>query len=226
VQRRNGALPVIVIMEDSLFRQGVSMLLESDGDITVIAQAIDPADAAETLGSVPSCVVVLDANMCTGTAGVADTMACRAAAPGCRVVIISECGDPACVCGLLDAGAHGYVLKDSPARVLTDAVRSADKGEYMIDSRLIGPLVTTVRDLRSRLKGPGDHTDKEPVLTARQAELMRRVADGLTNHQIASELGISESTVKNHLHQAYARLSVTSRSQAIAACTRLGVLRP
>ena len=222
---RDGELPVIIIMDNSLFRQGLSMLLESDGDISVVAQVETPGAVAETLGRMPECVVVLDVDARSGGRGVADTVACRAATPGCRIVIISEVGGTERVLDLFDAGASGFVLKDSPARVLTDTVRAVGRGEYVIDSRLLGDLLGIVRNLRRRLE-TADDRGQHLLLTPRQSELMSLVAGGLTNRQIASQLGISESTVKNHLHQVFCQLGVTSRSQALAASVRLGIVKP
>jgi DNA-binding NarL/FixJ family response regulator len=212
-------------MENSLFRQGMSMLLEADGDISVVAQFDSADDAAETLRRLPTCIVLLDVDSRHAGYGIADVIACRAASAGCSIVIISGTGVPERVLDLLDAGASGFVLKDSAARVLTDAIKAVSRGEHVIDSRLTGSLLGAVRDLRRRLEILGDH-GQSPLLTARQSELMHKVAAGLTNRQIASELGISESTVKNHLHQIFRQLGVTSRSQAISVGVRLGIVRP
>ncbi len=217
--------PVVVVMDNSLYRHGIAMLLESEGDITVIAQADSAEAAAEALPRTPGCVVVLDIDADGGARGVSETTLCRGAGPSCRIVTISESGSTDRVLDLFDAGAHGYVLKESSARRLIDAVRMVARGETVVDSRLLGSMLGTLRDLRRRLEVLGDN-GSAALLTGRQAQLMHLVAEGLTNRQIAAALGISESTVKNHLHQVFARLGVTSRSQAIAVSVRLGIVRP
>jgi DNA-binding NarL/FixJ family response regulator len=216
---------VVLVMEDSLYRQGLSMLLESSGSVGVVAQGERIAEVTDGFGRGVPNVVLIDIITSSEGLDISDVLACRKATPASRIVVISDDMDAESVLEVFEAGAHGYVLRGSQASVLVDAVRSAARGEYVVDSRVTGALLRTLRELRRRLElyGVGD---PQIPLTARQRELLRLVSEGMTNRQIASELGISESTVKNHLHHVFARLGVASRSQAIAVGVRLGLVKP
>lgn len=216
---------VALVMENTLYRQGLCMLLESGGDIQVVGQA---TSAREIVPSVlPSAGTVILLTLPTTATGLdrSELLYCQSHAPGNGVLVVGDTLDPEEVLGLFDAGAAGYVRKESRSSALVHAIHSIAGGEFVIDGSVTGPLLCTVRDMRRRLE-PSKPDDSIPLLTRRQNELLALVAAGRTNGQIATELGISESTVKNHLRQVFARLGVTSRAQAISVAVRLGLVRP
>jgi len=153
-------------------------------------------------------LVLLDLGL-PGCAGIDALLRVRKALPGARIVVISASEDAESVRGALDAGAVGYVPKTSPPRVLTEALRLILGG-----GTYVPPLGAAPRRIAS-LADLG--------LTARQADVLKLVARGLANGEIARRLDISENTVKQHAHAAYRLLGVSSRTEALVLLARLGV---
>ncbi|MDZ4181007.1 MAG: response regulator transcription factor [Coriobacteriia bacterium] len=217
---------VALIMENSLYRQGIAMLLESSGGVHVVGQASRVADCIDAFSRDVPQVVLLDL-VVTADEGV-DLSAiheCRVASPSTGIVVVSDEEDPDRVIEIFEAGAHAYVLRENHARTLIEATRAVARSEYVVDSRVVGALLLNLREMRRRLELYGVSEPTVP-LTERQREMLGLVAAGYTNRRIANELSISESTVKNHLHAVFSRLGVSSRSQAISVAVRLGLVRP
>jgi DNA-binding NarL/FixJ family response regulator len=217
---------VVLIMENSLYRQGIAMLLESSGEVHVIGQANRESDCAELFSQETPDVILIDVPATRdGGLKLSAIHECRTAASNAGIVVVSDEEAPERVIEVFEAGAHAYVLRENHAGTLIDAIRAVARSDYMVDSRVTGALLRSLREMRRRLELYG--VSEPPVpLTGRQRELLDLVAAGYTNRRIASELGISESTVKNHLHAVFSRLGVASRSQAISVAVRLGLVRP
>ncbi|HEX2198656.1 MAG TPA: response regulator transcription factor [Burkholderiales bacterium] len=153
-------------------------------------------------------LVLLDLGL-PGCSGIDALLRLRKALPGVRIVIISASDDAQSVRGALDAGAVGYVPKTSPPRVLAEALRLVLGGGIYVPPEGAAPRKTaTLADLG---------------LTARQADVLKLLAKGLANGEIARRLEISENTVKQHAHAAYRLLGVSSRTEALVLLARLGV---
>ncbi len=214
-----------MVMANALYRQGLSMLLESGGDAHVVAQAGSCEAAVDAVSRTTPDVVIIELPDADETVRTAEIVACATASPRSKVVALASSESAPEILELFDAGIKGYVLKQNQAETLIDAVLAVAHDEYVVDTHVIGSLLESMRQMRRKLDAccPGT---RDSSLTMRQQELLRLVAEGLTNRQIAAELAISESTVKNHLHQVFARLGVTSRSQAISVGMRIGILRP
>ncbi len=225
MQSADPAISVVMVMANALYRQGLSMLLESGGDTTVVAQAGSCESAADAVAQSTPDVVIVELDHSHATGGIDDLSACASASPDSAIIVLGDSLDTDAILGLFDAGIRGYVLKENQAETLIDAIRAVAKGRFVLDTHVIGDLLEAVREMRRKLDSccPGD---RGSLLTERQHELLVMVADGLTNRQIAAELEISESTVKNHLHQVFSKLGVTSRSQAISVGVRTGIVRP
>ena len=218
-------ISVVMVMANALYRQGLLMLLESGGDTTVIAQAYSCELAVDTVSQTAPDVVIVEIDQSHVEGELDDIVACVAASPASGIIALGDSLDMDPILELFDAGVRGYVLKENQAETLIDAIRAVAQGRFVLDTHVIGGFLEAVREMRSKLESccPGN---KQSVLTERQHELLAMVAEGLTNRQIAAELNISESTVKNHLHQVFSKLGVTSRSQAISVGVRLGIVRP
>ena len=183
---RDGELPVIIIMDNSLFRQGLSMLLESDGDISVVAQVETPGAVAETLGRMPECVVVLDVDARSGGRGVADTVACRAATPGCRIVIISEVG-----------GTELRVLEDRP---VVEGQEHVEEGQRVLrkDERPDAAPQAIARDQDPTEDTADDRRDDaegvvgEAVLRQRDADVLEERVGHVLEQRLADAEGGDE----------------------------------
>jgi DNA-binding NarL/FixJ family response regulator len=220
-------IPIVLVMENSLYRQGIAMLLESSGDVRVVDQAENVATWKPRFdnGERPV-VVVLDGKTAPdGGIELSEVHECRKMSPESCIAVISDIEAPERIIEVFEAGAHAYVLRETQAGTLIDAVRALARSEYVVDSRVTGALLSNLREMRRRLEVYGA-SDTAVPLTTRQRELLELVAGGYTNRQIAQTLDISESTVKNHLHTVFGRLGVASRSQAISVAVRLGILRP
>lgn len=226
MQHVDRPITVVMVMNNVLYRQGLSMLLESGGDVTVVAQAGSCDVALETVQRVAPDVVIIELADSDEAFRADDIVVCAGASPDSGIVLLGSSETPTDVLELFEAGIRGYVLKQNQAETLIDAVRAVARGEYVVDTHVVGSLLELMKQMRSKLDACCPGGERDSLLTARQQELLRLVAEGLTNRQIAATLGISESTVKNHLYQVFSKLGVTSRSQAISVGVRIGVLRP
>jgi len=198
---------VLLVDDHTLLRAGLVALLEGAGDLQVVGEAAD-GDRALTVtadlvaaGGLPD-VVLMDLSM-PGTDGVAATAALRARYPGIAVVVLTSFSDRARVRDALQAGAIGYLLKDSEPRDLIAGVRAAARGEAPLDPRIAGALL------------PGaDAAPSGPRLSPREREVLALIGLGLPNRQIARRLGIAERTVKVHLTSVFRQLGVADRTSA------------
>jgi DNA-binding NarL/FixJ family response regulator len=191
---------VLIVDDHRLVRAGLAGLLATAADLEVVGEAADGAHAVELARSAGPDVILMDISM-PGTDGVTATRRIMAECPGVRVVALTSFTDHARVNQMLGAGAVGYLLKDCEPGDLLNAVRSAARGEVPIDPRVAGALL------------PGAGWDASP-LSAREAQVLRLVARGLANKQVARELGISERTVKVHLGNVFRQLGVGDRTSA------------
>ncbi len=196
---------VLVADDHQLVRAGVRTLLDAEADITVVAEARDGAEAIESAVGTEPDVVLMDLSM-PGVDGVEGTRGVLARCPGTRVLVLTSFSDRERVREVLAAGAIGYVLKDSEPAELLAAVRSAAAGHVPIDPRVAVAL----------LPSSGDPVRDGAVagLSPRETEVLRLVAQGLANKQIARALGITERTVKAHLGRVFREIGVLDRTSA------------
>ncbi|GGK85993.1 DNA-binding response regulator [Planomonospora parontospora subsp. parontospora] len=199
------AVRVLVVDDQRLIREAVASLLGIQPGITVVGTAADGHDAVEQTVALAPDVVLMDVRM-PGMGGVEAVAALRDRAPGVRVVMLTTFDDEEYVVQALRAGATGYLLKDVPARELAAAVRLAHAGIAQLDPAAAARLasVLAVR--------PGAGPDAS--LTARELDVLRLIARGSTNREIAERLFLSEGTVKNHISRILHRLGLRDRTQA------------
>ncbi|MDT0212916.1 response regulator transcription factor [Rothia sp. ARF10] len=192
---------VVVVDDHAMVRAGLVSLLEAAGDITVVAQAADGADAVRLATQARPDVVLMDLSMPVMD-GVAATAALLDVMPELRVVVLTSFSDRGRVTAALEAGAVGYQLKDGEPATLLAAVRAAAAGQAPLDPRVAQVLLPA----RGQRAGDG--------LSSREEQVLRLVADGLANKQIARALGITERTVKAHLGKVFRELGVADRTSA------------
>ncbi|AZQ39260.1 response regulator transcription factor [Streptomyces cyaneochromogenes] len=213
------ALPVRVLVVDDqrLIRDGIASLLSIRSGIDVVGTAVDGRDAvAKTLELGPD-VVLMDVRM-PEMDGVEAVAVLRDRAPSCRVVMLTTFDDEEYVVQALRAGAHGYLLKDLPAEELAHAVRLAHAGVTQLDS-------SVARRLAASLPHPGPAAEAPAVsLSPRETDILRLVAHGHTNREIAARLYLSEGTVKNHVSRILKHLALRDRTQAALRARDLGLL--
>ncbi|GAA3486450.1 response regulator transcription factor [Streptomyces cremeus] len=192
---------ILAVDDHRLMRQALSELLDLYHGLTVVAQANDGETAVELAALHRPDVVLLDVEM-PGPGPMANLRNIRRAAPGTRVVFLTMHDDPRLIEALLAAGAASYLHKEVDREILVSAIRSAMAGG------------TTTFLPRPTAPGPG-HQPAPPPLTPRERELMELVAQGLSNRQIGSRLGITEGTVKRHLRNVFEKLGASSRLDAV-----------
>jgi len=190
---------VALVDDHRLVRVGLRSLLESSPGFVVVGEAGDGREAVDLVATTAPDVVLMDLSM-PDVDGIAATRAIAASHPEVRVLVLTSFTDRARVQEVLAAGAIGYVLKDCEPDDLLAAVRAAAQGHVPLDPRVAGALLPT----------PGGG----PTLSPREEEVLRLVAQGLANKQIARALGITERTVKAHLGRVFREIGVLDRTSA------------
>ena len=213
-------ISVLVVDDHEIVRRGLFAFFDGEPDIDVVgeaeagAQALDLLAAMDSEGRRPD-VVLMDLQMAP-VDGIESTRQVRAAYDDVEVVALTSFGDEERVHAALEAGASGYVLKDSDADDVAAAVRAAHRGELRIDS-------SVARRLMSSLHHPRDD-QRESELTPRELDVLRLVATGKPNKHIAAELAISERTARTHVSRILRKLHLSSRTQAALWAVREGLV--
>ena len=205
-----GAVIRIVLADDHVtVRQGLKLLIDAQPDMQVVAEASDGSGAVEHARAFKPEVVVMDISM-PGVNGLVATRALRAQVPGTAVVILTRHGDDAYLQELLRAGAAGYVLKQSAAAELLQAVRAVAAGGQYLDSALTARVTAGFVGRKSKgLNQPG------AALTERETEVLRLIASGYSNKEIAVQLDLSVKTVEVHKANSMRKLGLTGRIDII-----------
>jgi DNA-binding NarL/FixJ family response regulator len=197
---------VLLVDDHALVRAGLRAVLDRADDCEVVGEA-DSGEAALALAAATDPdLVLMDLSM-PGMGGVAATAELRTARPGVRVLVLTTFDDDDRVRAALRAGATGYLLKDVAPDALLEAVRAAARDEVPIDPRV-------ARALLPGSDAPRRGDDPVDAIPPRERDVLRGVARGLANKQIAVELGITERTVKAHLGSVFRRISVQDRTSA------------
>ncbi|WP_216853568.1 response regulator [Phytoactinopolyspora halotolerans] len=200
---------VVVVDDQRLIRESIESLLDIQPGIAVVGTAADGRQAIDAVLTLEPDVALMDVRMPTMD-GIEAVAVLRGRAPNCRVVMLTTFDDEEYVVQALRAGASGYLLKDRPAQELADAVRTAHAGVVQFDPAAAARLTVA-------LDRPGNSPSREPAghpLTAREVDVLRLVATGSTNREIAERLYLSEGTVKNHISRILNRLGLRDRTQA------------
>lgn len=210
--------PIHVVLADdhAVVRKGIREFLEAEGDILVVAEASDGAQAVDLVAEHLPDVAVLDIQM-PGVTGIEATRRIRAEHPSVKVLVLTAYDDDPYVFALLQAGAHGYLLKTADSSQLVVAVRAVQRGQPALDATITRKMIETMAGGRP----PGASSAAE-ALTERELEVLRLAARGLTNKAIAQALSISDRTVQGHLANIYAKMSVGSRTEAVTEALRQG----
>ena len=204
---------VLVVDDHPVVRAGIAALLESAADIEIVGTAASGAEALAQVASAAPDVVVMDLRM-PGIDGVEATTRILAAHPAVRVLVLTTYESDDAILAAIAAGASGYLLKAAPEDELLAGVRAVAAGEVAL-----APSVSRILVARTRASEPSG-----PQLTARELEVLRLVAEGLTNRQIGVRLHLGEATVKTHLLRAFAKLQVRDRTRAVTRAMELGLL--
>ncbi|MGI5125712.1 response regulator [Pseudonocardia sp. CA-107938] len=206
-------LRVVLVDDQRIVRDGLVTLLGLLPGITVVGAAADGAQAVALVAEQAPDVLLTDLRM-PGVDGVEVTRRVRADHPGTAVVVLTTYADDGAVVGALRAGAVGWLSKDADAEAIGRALRSAADGHSTIDSAALARLVTPAA---------GPPAQLPDGLTAREAEVLGLIAEGLSNGEIARKLVVSEATVKTHINHVFAKAALRDRAQAVGYAYRHGL---
>ena len=208
---------VLIVDDHAVVREGLRTFLELQDGIEIAGEAADGREAVTRAVALKPDVILMDLMMPRGD-GVTAMRALRARVPRSRVIVLTSFSDEQRLMPALEAGAHGYLLKDAEPSELARAVRAAHAGEAVIDP-------TVAQRLLSTLAGPRPAAAGGKSLTPREREVLELIAVGASNKRIALELGIAQKTVKTHVGHVLAKLGVSDRTQAALLAVRHGLVR-
>lgn len=212
---------VVVADDEPLVRQGLRLVLEHDGAATVVAEAGDGVQALALTREHRPEVVLLDIRMpVLDGVEAARRIAGDPALAAVRVVMLTTFADDDLVVGALRAGAQGYLLKSMPPEQIRTAVRTAAEGQTTLAPTLVERLV---QEYAHRRVAPAPSLGS---LTERETDVLREIATGRSNQEIAARLFVSEGTVKTHVAAVLRKLGLRDRTQAAVAAYELGLVRP
>ncbi len=203
------AVRVLVVDDQRLMRTGIASLLEIQDGLEIVGMAANGQEAIEQAVSLQPDVILMDVRMPIMD-GVAATAHIRRQLPDCQVLMLTTFDDEEYVLEALRAGACGYLLKDIPAHDLARAILAAHQGIYQLDPAVASKVVNALRTK------PEPHVQDAAIegLTQREIEVLRLIAKGASNREIAEALAISEGTVKNHISNILSSLGLRDRTQA------------
>jgi len=213
---------VLVVDDQALFREALVALLAVQAGIDVVGEAANGQEAVEAVGRLRPDVVLMDLRMPV-LDGVGATRRLRVDHPGVRVLALTTFDGDAEVFPALRAGAVGYLLKDATTERLVDAVVAADRGESVLAPSVAAKLVARVATLPDPAPGRAPQPLVDP-LTDRELEVLRHLAAGKSNREIAQAVFLTEGTVKNHVTSILAKLGARDRTQAALRASALGLL--
>ncbi len=205
---------LVLVDDHRVVRRGLCSYLEAFPDITVVGEASSGEQALEQIESWLPDVVIMDLLMPGGIDGIETTRRVRAITPHTQVVVLTAYVDDARVVGALRAGAIGYVRKDAEPEILLAAVRAAARSQSMLDPAIAGSVL---QDLVGS-------TEVRDDLTEREMEVLRLLAGGRTNREIAEEMVVGAETVKTHVGNILAKLHLAHRTQAVIHALKQGLI--
>lgn len=210
---------VLIVDDDPLVRSALSHFVARDPEITVIGQAEDGYEALDFIERDRPDVVMMDVQM-PGMNGIEATAAIAERWPGVRILAVTTLDGSDTVLPMLSAGASGYLLKDSSAESIVTGVREVHSGASSLSPRIASLLV---KHVRSTEPAPGAE-DALEELTDRESEVLERLAQGMSNAEIAQSLIVSEGTVKAHLGRIMSKWQVRDRVQILVAAAHAGLV--
>ncbi|MGZ6509339.1 MAG: response regulator [Actinomycetota bacterium] len=208
---------VLIVDDHALFRRGLVMVLEQEKDIDLVGEAGDGAEAVNIAQDTMPDVVLMDVRM-PRRGGIEATSQIKAIAPHTKILMLTISDEEVDLYDAIKAGASGYLLKEISIDEVANAIRQVHAGQSMISPSMASKLLTEFATMVKK-------TDEKPAaaqprLTEREMEVLRLVAKGRNNRDIAKELFISENTVKNHIRNILEKLHLHSRMQAVVYAVR------
>lgn len=212
---------IMLVDDQALFRESLALLLSAQPDLLIVGEAANGAAALELVAQIRPLVVLMDLRMPI-LDGIAATRRLRAEHPDVQVIALTTFDEDADVFAALRAGAIGYVLKDVSGETLFAAVRAAARGESLLPSSIAAKVVAELT--RTTTSSAARAQPLPEPLSERELEIVRLLARGATNREIAATLFLAEGTVKNHLTSILGKLSARDRAQAALIAKDLGII--
>jgi DNA-binding NarL/FixJ family response regulator len=212
---------VALVDDEAMVRVGLRMVLSAEADIEVVGEAADGGAAVAMAEETRPDVVLMDVRM-PRVDGLEGSRRVLAAVPGTKVVVLTTFDEDAFVEGALRAGVSGFLLKVAPPERLIDAVRTVAAGGALLDPSV---TVRVIESFTSGAPRPLQREGELDVLTEREKDVLRLVARGMSNAEIAAELYLGETTVKTHVSSVLAKLGLRDRVQAVVAAYETGLVR-
>ena len=217
-----GPIRVLIADDQALIREGLEMLLGLSPGIEVVGTASDGEQAIQLVGELEPDIVLMDLRM-PRCDGVEATRRIVRDHPSTHVVVLTTYADDESIFSALEAGAMGYLTKDAGAREIQEAIRTVSSGEALLDPSVQRRLIQQVRGM------PARRTSSESALpdgiTAREAEVLCLIAEGLNNSEIAQRMVVSEATVKTHINNIFSKAELRDRAQAVVYAMRHGLVK-
>jgi len=214
-------IKILLVDDQPLFREGLRTLLSVQADFEVVGEAGNGEDAIRLARSLLPSVVLMDLQMPV-LDGVAATRRLRAEQPGCRIIVLTTFDDDEMVFDGLRAGAVGYLLKDAPSEKLAEAIRVAARGETFLQPSVAAKVVAEFARLSRKTARTQDSLIES--LSERELEILRLIAQGASNREIAGALFLAEGTIKNHVTNILGKLEVRDRTQAALKAKETGLI--
>ncbi len=209
---------VILADDHTVFRQGLKSLLSLEEDIKVVSEAANGKEAIDYAKQMHPDIIIMDINMPILN-GLEATKKIKEELPKTKIIILTSQGDDKSIFNLIEAGAEGYLLKDVAAENLVSAIRDVQQGKSILHPEVTQKLLT-----RFVKKDDPSKSKPQDLLTDREVEVLKALAKGYTNQQIAEELYISQRTVQNHLHNIYNKLGINGRTEAVIYAIQEGII--
>lgn len=215
---------ILLADDQTLLRQGLRIILSAEADLEVVGEARDGEEAVRLARDLDPDVVLMDIRM-PSLDGVAAARQLRADG-GPRVILLTTYDDDELVLEGMRAGAAGYLLKDQPAEEIVDAIRAVHQGQALFKTTGAARVLQQLA-AQSATSSTADRVSTGPnLLTPREVEVLRLIAAGYANREIAERLVISEATVKTHVNNIFGKLGFQDRAQAVAYAFRSGLATP
>jgi DNA-binding NarL/FixJ family response regulator len=208
---------VLVVDDHALFRRGLDMVLAHESDIDVVGEASDGAEAVDKAAALLPDIVLMDVQM-PKRGGIDACTAIKDVVPSAKIVMLTVSEDEADLYEAIKAGASGYLLKEISIEEVATGLRAVAGGQSLISPSMAAKLLTEFSTMTRR--SDDRHQVPAPRLTDRELEVLKLVAHGLNNRTIATQLFISENTVKNHVRNILDKLQLHSRMEAVVYAVR------
>lgn len=212
-------IKLIIVDDHKLFREGIKALLAVTDDIEIVGEAEDGATAMKRIRELEPDVILMDINM-PGLNGIRVTEQILAQHPQTRIIMLTMLEDDASIFHAMRAGARGYLLKGAEPEEVLSVIRAVAEGQALFGPAIATRLMQYFKELSAK---PAVSDSLFPELTDRELELLRLIAQGLNNQEIAHKLVLSPKTVRNHITNIFSKLQVADRAQAIVRAREAGL---